>query len=139
MAKNNFEVAPMGPSDELCLSYFRKHKLIQLIQRDMNKFCCPRSLLRVPGCPHAANDSDCYCEFQQAHIYEAWKAAKEYGYDDDAAKEGRAAVDGCPECSQFQKDVDERKAVKRSLGAIKGAICRRGEKLAVLNGSADEQ
>ena len=113
----------LNPSDKLCFRYFAFQRKIKEIKQEMFKFCCPRTLLKVPGCPENVY------EFQTSHIDDAWKAAKEYGYDDDAAIEGRSAVDSCPECSRYQSLVDERRKIRLALGSVKGAICKRGKRI----------
>ena len=112
-----------NPSDELCFRYFAFHRKIKELTHAMFKFCCPRTLSKVPGCPENVY------EFQTSHIDDSWKAAKEYGYDDEAAIEGRSAVDSCPECSRYQSLVDERREIRRALGSVKGAICKRGKRI----------
>ena len=119
----------MNRSDELCAAYFNQWQRIKDLTQAMMKFCCPRTLLKEQGCDHEAGYPHCYCMYQTSHIDDAWKAAKEYGYDDDAAKEGRAAVDACPECSRYQALVDERKEARLALGRVKSSICRHGKRL----------
>src|SRR5208337_2082466 len=100
------------------LSYFANWQKIKELTREMGKFCCPRTLV-----PRRPNNE---YEMQDSHITDAWNATKDSGYDSEEAAEYRAAVDSCPECSRYQSLVDERRALRRGLGAIKGAICRRG-------------
>ena len=115
----------MNQSDELCLSYFANwQKIKELTQEMWGESCqCPRTNEQVPGHP------DNVFERQRSHIDVAWEAVKDGGYDSDEAKEYRAEVDACPQCSRFQSLVDERKALRRGLGAIKSAICKRGRRL----------
>jgi hypothetical protein len=120
----------MNQSDELCLSYFANWQKMKEITQEMRKFVCPRTLLRVPGCPHPQDGTvECYCQCQQSHITDSWQATKDGGYDSEEAIECRSAVDACPECSRYQSIVDERRALRRGLGVVKSSICKRGKRL----------
>ena len=49
-----------NPSDELCFRYFAFHRKIKELTHAMFKFCCPRTLSKVPGCPENVYEFQTY-------------------------------------------------------------------------------